>query len=185
MTPQAIERFWNRVRIGDGCWPWTASKFPNGYGQTSLGAYKERYAHRVSWMIENGPIPPKMLIMHKCDNPVCVRPDHLMAGSCRDNSVDMFNKGRGNRAIGERQWLSKLKEYQVLEICARLIAGEKCQPIASSYGVTSGTIAAIQRGVSWSYLTKNMMIPYTRQRRWHRPTTPDSAPSPAEGDASL
>lgn len=89
------ERFWEKVRKSpepDGCWEWTASKFRNGYG--SFVVLGERRAHRVSWEIHNGPIPDGLWVLHKCDNPSCVRPDHLFLGDRRTNMLDCVSKGR-------------------------------------------------------------------------------------------
>jgi hypothetical protein len=86
------ERFWAKVRKGDGCWEWNAAK-RLGYGKF---AYEGKVidAHRLSWLLHFGPIPEGMLICHRCDNPPCVRPDHLFLGTRADNTHDMDAKGR-------------------------------------------------------------------------------------------
>lgn len=92
-------RFWSNVRRSDGCWEWTGSKRGNGYGCLAVGG-RQVGAHRVAWETQNGPIPEGLFVLHKCDNPPCVRPDHLFLGTAKDNAMDMARKGR---AAGARQ----------------------------------------------------------------------------------
>jgi len=71
--------------------------------------------HRVSWELHYGPIPKGMSVLHKCDNPPCVRPDHLFLGTQQDNLQDMRNKGRHRWGLGERHAHAKLTTEIVLE----------------------------------------------------------------------
>jgi hypothetical protein len=98
MTKTLAERFWEKVdRQAEGCWNWKAAKQHNGYGYLHAGGGKTRKparAHRVSWELHNGPIPEGLWVLHKCDNPSCVRPDHLFLGDRVDNMNDAAAKGR-------------------------------------------------------------------------------------------
>lgn len=76
-----------------GCWIWTGHIRTNGYGAMSIKS-KLQYAHRISWELHNGPIPEGLFVLHKCDNPPCVNPDHLFIGTQKDNLQDAFKKGR-------------------------------------------------------------------------------------------
>ena len=80
-----------------GCWIWTRSVDSGGYGRISLGRFLSGYrcpAHRVSWMLHNGPIQDGLVVCHKCDNRYCVNPLHLFVGSHIDNFNDMVRKAR-------------------------------------------------------------------------------------------
>jgi hypothetical protein len=91
------ERFWSRVRKSDGCWEFVSGA-SKGYGYLNIGRRDEQevLAHRYSWELHNGPIPDGLLVLHRCDNPPCVRPDHLFLGTKKDNADDMVRKGRSH-----------------------------------------------------------------------------------------
>jgi hypothetical protein len=95
MAKTLHERFWAKVKRNapDACWPWVGVILGNGYG--SLTAFnKADTAHRVSWMLANGPIPTGLFVCHKCDVRSCVNPAHLFIGTAKDNTRDMIAKGR-------------------------------------------------------------------------------------------
>jgi hypothetical protein len=98
LTESLLRRFWQRVAKGDGCWEWTGKRDKNGYGRVYLGggreARREGFAHRVSYTIHFGPIPDGLDVLHHCDAPRCVRPDHFFLGTQTDNMRDMDAKGR-------------------------------------------------------------------------------------------
>jgi hypothetical protein len=87
------DRFWSFVAKGDGCWEWTGYRGEQGYGVFSLGGKNHR-AHRFSYAHNVGPVRSGQMVCHRCDNPSCVRPDHLFLGSGKDNAADCIAKGR-------------------------------------------------------------------------------------------
>ena len=88
------DRFWAKIKWTPSCWVWVGAKNKKGYGNFNVDG-KYVAAHRHSWKLEYGPIPVAKWVLHKCDNPSCVRPDHLFLGDVLVNNRDMWSKGRG------------------------------------------------------------------------------------------
>src|SRR5229473_531412 len=106
MAPKPIplvERFWSKVRKSDGCWEWIAGKHRFGYGIIRDGGRgsRMRTAHRISWEFHNGSIPAGLWVLHRCDNPQCINPDHLFLGTQFDNMTDAARKGRIRNGRGK------------------------------------------------------------------------------------
>lgn len=92
--PLIRQRFWENVEHADECWWWIGPTVSSGYGKIRVGN-ETRLAHRVAWeMFLGESIPTGMQILHKCDNPLCVRPGHLFMGTAEDNMQDKVAKGR-------------------------------------------------------------------------------------------
>lgn len=143
------ERFWSKVEKTDGCWLWTANKQLEGYGLIKIDK-KTKKAHRVSWELFNGEIPDGLHVLHRCDNPSCVRPNHLFLGSHQDNMRDKKKKGR---VKGSRHPGSILTEKQVLEIRKKYKVRTISLPqIAKNYGVSWYTIGKILSGKLWKHV---------------------------------
>jgi hypothetical protein len=138
-APLAL-RFWSKVKKSNDCWTWTAAKV-RGYGIIRI-AGKDYRAHRVSWELSYGPIPAGMFVCHRCDNPSCVRPDHLFLGTPMDNQVDARQKGRLKRARGERHGMSRLSDETMKAIVHEYLDGEISQSeLAKKYGVCQHTVS--------------------------------------------
>jgi hypothetical protein len=144
--PTFGKRFWSKVDKTGDCWVWTAASARMGYGAFFVG--KLRPAHRVSWEMANGPIPDGLLVLHRCDNPPCVRPDHLFLGTHAENTADAITKGR--LASGERHGRHKLGAEAVPSIRARWAAGERLADIAADFGISRSQVSRIGLGRKWA-----------------------------------
>jgi hypothetical protein len=150
------ERFWRFVnKLSDNeCWEWTGNKVPNGYGQFSLGKKSQgsEGAHRVSWKLHNkAEIPHKWHVMHKCDNPSCVNPNHLTIGTAKQNTQDMIAKGRKRTVApkGEGNGKSLLNEEKV-----RIIRSSTLNHAAlgRELGVSPNCVRGVRIGRTWTHI---------------------------------
>jgi len=161
------DRFWAKVAKTEGCWLWTAahSRRRNAtYGHFGVGR-RVRMAHRVSWMLSNGPIPGGAQILHRCDTPLCVRPDHLFLGTQADNVRDMWAKGRGRAVsgaahparrpgarVGERNGRARLTPDEVRRIREMRADGMEYREIAAHFGVATPTVQHVVSRKNWAHI---------------------------------
>lgn len=146
--------FWARVTMGDGCWEIGGYKDKGGYGQVKVQKPRRRCvrAHRYAWELTHGPIPEGLFVCHHCDNPACVRPDHLFLGTAADNRRDCDTKGRHGRhgrppvTRGEAHPGAKLKDAEAQAIRERRLRGEPLKDIAKDYGISISLVSLIALG---------------------------------------
>ena len=160
-----------------GCWIWEGARRSRRYGIIKVRG-KAEAAHRISWMVYRGDIPDGMHVLHHCDTPLCVNPDHLFLGTHQDNMDDKERKGRGNRATGlrngrytkpertcrgdnhparrilglragERNGRAKLTRDHILAIRASDLSSRK---LAQAYEVSKTTIGKIRKGKLWGHI---------------------------------
>lgn len=137
-----LERFEEKIYYSlDGCWYWLGGLNPDGYGQMCIKRVAKQ-ASRVSYRIYKGEIPEGMHICHTCDNPSCVNPYHLWAGTRKDNMLDMVQKGR-NGYTGRKLTQGKAEEIRVLA------KNTHCKTIAKQFNVCYDTVKRIVRGEIW------------------------------------
>jgi len=151
-----IARFWSKVdkRGADDCWLWTGARSAGSqlfYGSLRAGGRTVR-AHRFSYEIAHGPIPPGAVVRHTCDTPLCVNPAHLLVGTQRDNMQDCTKRGRAGARSGSSNSYAKLDETQVREIRAALDAKVSQYVLARQYGVSQYAIRYARRG--WRHLSE-------------------------------
>lgn len=160
------ERFWSHVNksgqvvrdeLGP-CWEWTASRRPRrdgnpGYGQFNLPD-SVVYAHRFAWKLTHGQWP-EPCALHKCDNMICVRPDHMFEGDYAENHADMTDKGRATlppRHRGGSHPSAVLTEADVVAIRQARAGGEKLRSIAERYGLTTSYVWLVANGKTWKHV---------------------------------
>lgn len=149
-------RHWYSVDPVAGCWNWKGVLSETGYATTRyngryVGAHRAYYAHYVE------PIPPHRVVMHTCDNPACVNPEHLRLGTQGENIADRNAKGRGkgwvyDQGPGSERANAKLDEAKVIEIRARAAAGEMFKDLAAEFGVSGTTISVVVNRKAWTHV---------------------------------
>lgn len=149
-TIPPADRFWRFIQKTADCWNWTGRNMSGRYGLFRVRRGLQKAAHRMSWELAHGPIPDGMVVCHKCDNPLCVRPDHLFIGTQRDNCLDCSRKGR--TLIGERNGNSRLSKDQVLAIRSRVADGERIGTVARIYGIAWISVQRIVRHRTWRHV---------------------------------
>lgn len=145
---------------GTRCWQWTGGSRKTGYGSFKLkfSGGVEWSAHRASWILFRGSIPDGLYVLHRCDNPLCVNPDHLFTGTQLDNVHDMLAKNRSNYTgprnphTGEQHHQSVLTESNVIEIRSLSDSGVSQRRIAQMFLVSQYTIWAIINRKKWRHI---------------------------------
>lgn len=151
-------RFINKLEIQPkGCWLWRGAVSSHGYGSVGV-AGKNWLAHRLSMKLFRVD-PGDMDVLHSCDNPLCVNPDHLFLGTHQDNMLDKEKKGRGGHPYGAAHGRAKITNEQALEILAALQDPRaSIAQLARQFGVTKATISYIKLGKGWKHLPRDILL---------------------------
>jgi len=170
------ERLRKRTNVGPGgCWIWTGARTPHGYGQVQVDG-RRMLIHRASWEQENGPIPAGLLVLHRCDTPPCINPEHLFLGTQSDNMRDSKAKGRSGwithpervprgdnhgsrrrrdeRPRGEAHGQARLTEDAVRDILGSPWMSNAA--MAQQYGVSEKTVYCVRRGLTWQHVARRL-----------------------------
>jgi HNH endonuclease len=153
-TQKDINRFWSKVDKSNNCWEWKKLLDKKGYGLITV-KNKTIYAHRFSALIAGLDITDKF-VCHKCDNPKCVKPDHLFLGTLQDNKNDEVSKNR--QARGSKHGMTNLTENDVIHIKNNYIRGNRTKvksnsmELAKMFNVTDQTIRNIAKNKTWSHI---------------------------------
>ena len=129
-----------------GCWLWNANAMPSGYGMIWDGG-RTKGAHRVSYELYKGEIPEGLHVLHRCDVPGCVNPDHLFLGTHAENMRDRNEKGRAVR--GEKHGQAKLTKKDIRDIREDVRSQEV---IAVDYGICQAMVSAIKLKKKWAHV---------------------------------
>lgn len=131
------------------CWEWNGGRQPSGYGYVSVGGNRSNHASRIAYLAWVGPLDDGRFACHRCDNPPCINPAHLFAGTPKENSEDAAKKNRS--AHGERQGIHKLTESDVRAARAAYATGKfSHRELAQAYGVSTSGINLAIRGKTWA-----------------------------------
>lgn len=137
------------------CIEWQGWHTKAGYGQLTRDG-KKIYAHRDAWEKANGPIPKGMHVLHRCDNPPCVNPEHLFLGTHTDNMHDMIAKGRNSFIAkaprGAEHPASKLTDTAVIWMRYLRSLGFTHQRISEIVGGSRRNVASVCAGLTWTHL---------------------------------
>ena len=160
--PNTPKRFWTHIHKQDtlnGCWLWIGTVDRYGYGRFAIKG-KQFLAHRIAYELTYGKIPDGLLCCHHCDNPRCVRPDHLFIGTNSDNMIDAYKKGRlrqlspftSQNTRGSNNANAKLTKTDILEIRYLRYDGFSQGTIAKRFNVSVSTIKDILHKRTWNHV---------------------------------
>jgi HNH endonuclease len=149
-------KFWSKVRKTEKCWLWVGENthaLNYSYGRVYCPWLRVRQqAHRVAFALAYGGVDEDHLVCHSCDNPLCVRPDHLFLGNHQVNIDDAKRKGRTNTARGMAHGRARFTDDDILQICQCYAHGMSQSDIARLWDVRQSVIQRIVNGNAWPHL---------------------------------
>ncbi|QGH73687.1 hypothetical protein [Klebsiella phage 175003] len=137
LNPEALrEKITSNVKLEGDCWIWQKSFGSHGYGNIGTGGGRNETVHRVSHEVFNGEIPKGLLVLHSCDNRKCCNPEHLRAGTSRENRADAV----------ARSGITKITQSDADAIRSDT---RSQRVIAKDYGISQKVVYNIKRGAAW------------------------------------
>jgi hypothetical protein len=167
VNQEIIDRFWKKVQKTDTCWLWTASVRNKGYGAFAYTLDRKLIqdrAHRFSYRLNMGEIPDGLFVLHRCDNPACVNPDHLFLGTNQENIEDMLRKGRhipgGTHCGDDGKWkkgtehpATKLTPEDVIEMRGLYATGGiSYSQLGKKFGINPSSACKIVKRLRWAHV---------------------------------
>lgn len=149
-----MDRFLAKVEKTQTCWLWKGAKNNMGYGMFMLESPDKMLAHRASWLLAGRELTAGLNVLHQCDTPACVNPDHMTVGSQRKNMKDMVARRRDRHVAhpGKRNGNSLLSDDGVRQIRERYARGERQHDLAVAFGVCGSLISAVVTGRAWKHV---------------------------------
>lgn len=148
-----ITKFWGKITKSNFCWVWRGLVTKDGYGRISIYG-KTVLTHRLSWVLHFGEIPKELGVLHKCDNPSCVNPDHLFLGTFQENMRDKINKKR--HTFGSIVEQSDLTERDILEIRrryeSRSSGSNGSKSLSKEFNISQVSINDIVTRKTWKHI---------------------------------
>ena len=144
-----IDLFMKKVVVGPNCWRYLGAHCRDGYGQFGISKIGQFKAHRFMLMIQGQSIPQGMVVMHTCDNPGCVNPNHLRIGTIQENNLDKLQKNRQAKLKGMSNAYSKFTDNDIYKIRQD---PRHYSEIAKDFSVNPETIRLIKKRKTWSHI---------------------------------
>ena len=148
-SQKSLASWWRHVERtsdGEGCWIWRGAKVAGGYGHFNAPRLfgKVSSAHRQSFFLHNGYFPKRpMCVLHRCNNPSCVRPDHLYEGTMKENITDAITARNGVHWTNGRSYRHEKNAERDARIIAMHSAGATLKDLAREFGLSEGRISVI------------------------------------------
>ncbi len=157
LSPVSTATFWRSIVVAPDCWKWTGRKDRHGYGimhyrNIDGTPHWTVLATRISWFLHHGEMPQDKHVLHSCDNPECVNPNHLFLGTHVDNMADRDKKGRNKVHFGQDNFQCRLTPEKVLEIRELSKQGLSSIKIGARFGVSKTSILMILNGRTWGHV---------------------------------
>jgi hypothetical protein len=140
----ALEKFKKNYSIDEnGCWNWNGNLNYAGYGRICSKYLPEYFAHRLMWILANGPVPENLQICHRCNNRKCINPEHLYAGTAAENGHDRIGKNQKRKISRKRKNTRRIFEGDKEKILELFRSGKTKKEISKIYKLTPGYVGRI------------------------------------------